>query len=187
MAGNRTKLLVEIALTVALAAVLNLVKLWRMPMGGDVSLEMLPLLVFALRRGWRAGMLAGGLYGVVSLMFGAVVVHWAQFVLDYPLAYALVGAAGVIADRARFDRAVAARYVVWVTAGVAAGALLRFASHFVSGIVFFGQYAPEGQAVWLYSLLYNGTYMLPAAVLCAVAAAIILPALERSLPVEASR
>lgn len=183
MTGNRTRILVEVALTVALAVVLNLVKLWRMPYGGDVSLEMLPILVLAMRRGWRPGVLAGALYGVVSLMFGAVVVHWAQFVLDYPLAYAVVGAAGVFAPVVRRARDADRAYLGWIVAAVGTGSLLRFAAHFASGLVFFGQYAPAGQPVWLYSLLYNGSYMVPAAVLCAVAAALILPALEKAAPV----
>jgi thiamine transporter len=183
MTGTKTRILVEMALTVALAAVLNLVKLWRMPYGGDVSLEMLPILVFALRRGWRPGILAGALYGFVSLMFGAVVVHWAQFILDYPLAYALVGTAGAFAGLVRRSAETERPYAVWLVAAVGTAGVLRFASHFVSGLIFFGQYAPAGQSAWLYSLLYNGSYMLPATILCAVAAAVILPVLEKAAPV----
>jgi thiamine transporter len=182
MADTRTRILVEIALTVALAAVLNLVKLWRMPYGGDVSLEMLPIVVLALRRGWRSGMSAGVLYGVVAMMLGAVVVHWAQFLLDYPLAYSLVGVGGVFTGLLHKAREAERGGAAWIVAGVATGAAARFVSHFVSGLVFFGQYAPDGQPAWLYSLLYNGVYMLPATILCAIAAAIILPALERAVP-----
>ena len=116
MTGRRTRILVEIALTIALAVVLNLVKLWRMPYGGDVSLEMLPILVLALRRGWKPGVVAGALYGLVSLMFGAVVVHWAQFVLDYPLAYALVVVAGVVTALVRRAREPGRLSPVWPAA-----------------------------------------------------------------------
>jgi thiamine transporter len=150
MADTKTRILVEIALTVALAAVLNLVKLWRMPYGGDVSLEMLPIVVLALRRGWRSG--------------------------------ALVGVAGVFASPLRKAREADRSAFMWIVAGVTTGAAARFASHYISGLVFFGQYAPDGQPTWLYSLLYNGFYMLPATILCAVAAALILPALERAVP-----
>jgi thiamine transporter len=182
MADTKTRVLVEIALTVALAAVLNLVKLWRMPYGGDVSLEMLPILVLALRRGWRPGVSAGALYGVVALTFGPVVVHWAQFLLDYPVAYAVLGAAGVFAGLVRRSGTHGRGRAGWTAAAVATGAFLRFGAHFMSGLVFFGQYAPKGQPAWLYSLGYNGSYMLPATILCAVAAAAILPPLERVVP-----
>ncbi|MDO8916010.1 MAG: energy-coupled thiamine transporter ThiT [Coriobacteriia bacterium] len=182
MTDTKTRILVEIALTVALATVLNLIKLWRMPYGGDVSLEMLPILVLALRRGWRPGVSAGALYGVVALMLGPIVVHWAQFLLDYPLAYAALGVAGIFTELVRGARTDGRSRVGWTAAAVAAGAVLRFAAHFTSGLVFFGQYAPEGQPTWLYSLLYNGSYMLPAAILCAVAAAAILPPLDKAVP-----
>jgi thiamine transporter len=184
MAGDRTRILVEMALTVALAVVLGFFKLWRMPYGGDVSLEMLPILVFALRRGWKAGVGAGALYGAVALMLGAVVVHWAQSILDYPLAYAAVGVAGFFAGALR--RALVAQrvYAWWIVAAVGAGALLRFLAHFMSGLVFFGAYAPAGQPAWLYSLVYNGSYMAPATILCAAAAVLILPSLEKTAPVR---
>ncbi len=179
---SSTQVLVEAALCIALAAVLNLVKLWHMPMGGSVSLEMLPIVVFALRRGAGPGLAVGALYGVVALIFEPEVFNWAQFVLDYPLAYAMVGAAGVFAPllvgRGR-TRA------VWVApAGVVLGGTLRMAMHWLSGFVFFAAYAPAGQPAWLYSLLYNLTYMLPATVLVAIAAALVLPGLDRVTPVR---
>ena len=37
----------------------------------------------------------------------------------------------------------------------------RLFAHVLSGVIFFASYAPEGQNVWLYSLVYNGTYMAP--------------------------
>ena len=51
--------------------------------------------------------------------------------------------------------------------------LLRFICHFISGIVIWGGYCPEGQAVWIYSLTYNGSYMLPETVITAVGLAAV--------------
>jgi thiamine transporter len=181
MTGTRTKILVEAALCIALAAVLNFVKLWHMPMGGDVSLEMLPIVVFALRRGVGPGMVTGALYGIVQLMFGASVFNWAQFLLDYPLAYAMVGAAGALAPLARPGQGVWRSRTAAVGGVLLAGAL-RMAMHWLSGVVFFAAYAPAGQPAWLYSVVYNATYMVPATLLCAVAALALLPALEKAAP-----
>jgi thiamine transporter len=164
MTSRPTKVLVEGALCVALAAVLNVIKLWHMPMGGSVSLEMLPLVVYALRRGVGPGMVVGGVYGVVGLMMGPVVFNWAQFLLDYPRAD---GRAGRVA----------------IVAAVLLGGTMRLAMHWVSGVLFFAAYAPVGQPAWLYSLTYNGAYMVPSMVLCAVAAAAVLPALGKAVPV----
>ncbi|KHE71472.1 energy-coupled thiamine transporter ThiT, partial [Halobacillus sp. BBL2006] len=58
--------------------------------------------------------------------------------------------------------------IAWITIGCFIGSLLRFFGHFVAGIVFYGQFAPKGQPVWLYSLVYNGGYMLPAFILSAI-------------------
>lgn len=178
---SKTRILVEIALTVALAAVLNTFKLFHMPQGGTVSLAMLPIIVLALRHGLGVGIIGGLLYGVVDFYVDPYPpVHWIQYVLDYPLAYAAVGFAGVGASAwRRFSEKGTALHASWkvvVPAGLLATAG-RYAAHFVSGMVFFGAYAPEGQPVWLYSALYN-LYVPVSGVLCIAAAATVMPALS---------
>jgi thiamine transporter len=179
---HRTRVLVEAALCVAMAAVLNLVRIWHMPMGGSVSLEMLPIVVFALRRGLAPGMAVGVAYGLVDLFLEPQVVHWAQFLLDYPVAFAMVGVAGAFRRANVPDRRPPRTPWLRPIAAVAVGGTLRTIVHWVSGFVFFAAYAPAGQPAWIYSLAYNGTYMLPATLLTAVAAAAVLPVLEKAVP-----
>lgn len=184
MASRRTRQLLEIALTVALAAVLSMYALWRMPQGGTVSLGMLPLLVLALRSGVGPGLVAGGLYGIVDMMIDPFPpVHWIQPILDYPVAYLLVGLAGVFSGPVTRALASDSRYRAFgfIAAGIALGALGRYLAHFTSGMVFFGEYAPPGQPVWLYSALYN-LYVPVSAAGCLAAALVIVPALERIVP-----
>jgi thiamine transporter len=183
---GRTRVMVEIALTVALAAVLNTVKAFAMPMGGSVSLSMLPIFVLALRRGVGPGMVAGAAYGIVDLMFGAIVVNWAQLFLDYPFAFAMVGSSGALSPLWR--TAVAhgrTATAVWTVAlpAIVFGSLARFLMHWLSGVVFFAQFAGE-QAPWVYSIVYNAAYLGPSLVLCAAAALALLPVLERMVPVR---
>lgn len=188
MRRDRTQVIVEIALTVAMAAVLNLP--WfriRLPIniaGGTISLNMLPLFVLALRRGVVPGIIAGALYGMVDLLFDPFVVHPIQFLLDYPVAYALCGLAGLGSrpwHRAMESTTLA--HAEWVAVPyLCLGALGRLASHWLSGLVFFGQNAPAGQPVWLYSLLYNASYVLPSLVMAVLAALAVLPVLERAVP-----
>jgi thiamine transporter len=179
---------VEIALVLALAAVLNLLKVWRMPQGGTVSFVMLPLLVISMRRGLRVALLAGVLYGVLDFLVDPFPpVHWAQYLLDYPLAYGLVGLSGVFAGA--WSRAMAAGRTALATWGAllpaaALAAVGRFVAHFASGVVFFGEYAPEGQPVWLYSALYN-SYVPICAALAFVGALAVLPVLARVSPARA--
>lgn len=183
--SDRTRVIVEIALTIALAAALGAIRVWRMPQGGTVSLGMLPLFVLALRRGPVAGVVAGALYGVADFVLDPFPpVHWIQPLLDYPVAYAMCGLAGAfapiwrrIADTGAVSRAVA----LAVVPGVLLGALTRYAVHVLSGVVYFGEYAPPGQPVVLYSLVYN-SYVLISATLAIAAAAVLMPALDRQSP-----
>lgn len=147
--GPRT--IAEIGVAIALASVLHLIKLWEMPQGGSITLgTMVPLFILALRRGPLVGAIAGALYGIFEgwiISGGRFFLHPVQVILDYPLAF------GVLAIAGFFRRSPAL--------GVTLGAAARYLSHVISGVVFFAQYAPKGQPVWLYSLGYNVTYLGP--------------------------
>lgn len=159
----RTGTAAETAVAIALAAVLSLVrvKLPHLVYGGSVSLHTLPILFLSLRRGPRAGILAGAAYGVVNFVMTPYFVHPVQLVLDYPAAFASLGLAGLAASAGSGP---------WTIAAAAAGAsLARLGSHVLSGVVYFGHLAPEGTPVWKYSLLYNASYMLPETLIAAAA------------------
>lgn len=146
------KIAAEAAMMIALASVLSLFKVYRMPQGGSVTPgSMVPILLFAVRRGSKYGVLAGALFGLVRLYLGMYVVHPVQLLLDYPLAFGALGLAGLIATGK--DNPMHA------VAGTALGIGGRFLSHWVSGIVFFAEYAPAGQHPALYSAIYNGGYL----------------------------
>lgn len=186
--SDRTIIVVEIALCIALAVVLALVRVWKMPQGGTVSLAMVPIFVLALRRGPLVGLTAGALYGLTDFFIDPYPpVHWIQPLLDYPVAYALCGMAGVFAGvwRSRWrDGRIALGLWTAVVPGVAAGTLLRYGAHVVSGAVFFAEYAPAGQPVLAYSLLYN-SFALVAGAACAAVVAVVLPAIDRVRPAAA--
>jgi thiamine transporter len=181
--------IVEIALTVGLAAVLSVWKVtlpWNIA-GGSISLAMLPLFVLALRRGVAAGMVAGLLYGAADYVMEPFFVHPAQVFLDYAVAFAVCGLAGL---GSRSVNAVAVDEPRWrlpalVVAWTCVGALARFAASVASGVVFFGTNAPTGQPALVYSLVYNASYLAPTVVVTAALAAVVVPALVRSVPVGA--
>jgi len=156
---EKTLILVEGALAIALSAILNLIKFsgpWAA--GGSVSLEVVPLIVFALRRGFVWGIFAGFIYGIVNFIMGPYFLNPIQFLLDYGLAFLLVGFAGLVVIRESDSRNVMFWKIGFATIFCM---VLKFLSHYVSGIVFYGADAPEGQPVALYSLIYNGSYMGP--------------------------
>lgn len=188
MRSQRTLLLVEVALTVALAAALNFLAL-RLPInfaGGSISLSMVPIFVLALRRGVGAGLIAGFAFGCVDLVIEPYFLAPIQVLLDYGVAYAAVGLAGLGASvfRRTSERSVLAGVAVSVPF-MLLGGVARFAAAWTSGVVFFGSNAPKGQPVWLYSIVYNSSYLIPSLIISITAAILILPVLQRAVPVLA--
>jgi thiamine transporter len=174
----------EIGVAIALAAVLSWVAQafpLRMPQGGSFGLEMLPILFVALRRGVLPGVVAGGLFGLLQLTGVAgtpYVYHPLQALLDYPLAFAGLGLAGVVPVGSLERTANVTRLAAAVTVGGAA----RFACHFLSGLIFFAEYAPAWEAPWLYSITYNLLYLLPSAVVTALVLWPLLRAYDTAFP-----
>ncbi|MBO0601682.1 energy-coupled thiamine transporter ThiT [Sporosarcina sp. E16_3] len=182
MDRKRLQLLLEIAILGAISFVLDKIG-FSMPQGGSVTLSMLPIVVMAFRWGIVGGMLTGLVSGLLQLMMGGYVLNVIQAALDYFVAYALVGVAGVtlawlLSGKVKGDKG---SMVVAIVVGTVIGGLLRFVIHFIGGIVFFASYAPVGQPVWLYSLVYNASYMIPAIILSAIVASILFTTAPRLL------
>ncbi|MBE6914223.1 MAG: proton-coupled thiamine transporter YuaJ [Ruminococcaceae bacterium] len=169
----------EGAVCVALSLVLSYMKIpigagfggW----GGSIDLVMIPLIVYALRRGTGWGLGAGLVFGTLKFFLaGGVAVNWQSMLLDYSVAYMCVGFAGVMRG-SRFA----------LPLGALLGCAGRFAIHFISGVTIYAIVVPTeimgivagGPA--LYSLLYNGTYMLPNTVLAVAVCALLRIPLAR--------
>jgi len=186
MRSQRVLTLVEIALTIALSAVLSLLAV-RLPIniaGGTVSFAMLPIFVLSLRRGVLAGVIAGIGFGMIDYFIEPFFVAYAQVFLDYGVAFAAVGLAG-LGSRAYLRAAAGSPVSAFVVSvpWMVLGAAGRFAAAWASGVIFFGANAPAGQPVWLYSIIYNLSYIVPSLILCIAGASLVLPALERAVPV----
>jgi thiamine transporter len=166
-----TRVLAEAALAVALAFVLGLIKVFQMPFGGSISLEMVPLILLALRQGPFVGIVAGAVYGLLDLAIEPFIVHPVQVVFDYPLAFGVLGLAGFFRPTVR-----------GAILGTVVAVLARFLCHFVSGVVFFASYAPEGWNPYLYSAAYNSAYLVPSLAIALVAVVVLLRALEGARP-----
>jgi thiamine transporter len=174
----------EIGVAIALAAVLS----WlaqsfplRMPQGGSFGLEMLPVLFIAIRRGVVPGIVAGGLFGLLQLTGIAgtpYIYHPLQALLDYPLAFAALGLAGLVPVGSMEDVHNLPRLIAAVTVGAGA----RLVLHFLSGLIFFAAYAPGWEAPWLYSITYNLLYLLPSAIVTAICLWPLLRAYDVAFP-----
>ncbi len=150
---SQTRILAEMIVFIALANVLYLMSKFYLPFlhfpqGGSITIaSMVPLLWFALRRGLRWGIEAGIIYGLVHMVLFGEIYYPAQILLDYPLAFGALGLAGAFQKRPLI--------------GVSIGIIGRFACHFISGAIFFGQYAWAGWNVFAYSAAYNASYLVP--------------------------
>ena len=146
---TNTKTMVVSALLVGLSIVLTRITIWSLPQGGSVSLfGMLPIVICAYFFGTRRAVMCGMCVGMIDLIFKPYVIHPIQLLLDYPLAFGAIGFAGLI-FMAKKDGLIPA-YLF--------GVLCRYICAVISGVVFFGAYAPEGFSALTWSLWYNVLY-----------------------------
>lgn len=160
--SKKTFLLVEGALMIAMAFVLSYIKLYDMPMGGSITLEMIPLVIMGLRHGVKWGTFTAGVHGIIQLILGFSNVMYCATIpamigcvlLDYLFAFTVLGLAGLFLPLFK-------NKLIGAAVGTAICGALRFLCSFLSGWLLWGSYAPEGWSVAYYSFIYNGSYMLP--------------------------
>ncbi|MCK8059460.1 MULTISPECIES: energy-coupled thiamine transporter ThiT [unclassified Fusibacter] len=176
---NYTRMLVEAGIMIGLAYVLNLVKVFEMPQGGSVTAgSMIPILIFAFRWGIGPGFLAGGVFGLLQLALGGYIATPVQALLDYPIAFAVLGLAGLFATSKEVK-------ITGAFSGIILAMVARFAAHVVSGAVFFAEYAPEGINPWIYSMTYNGGYMGVEALISFVVIVVLAKSIKREMLLQA--
>lgn len=170
---NKTlKRLTETAVMLGLATVLSLITVFKAPFGGAVTAaSMVPIVLIAFRYKAKWGLLTGLLYGCIQLAldFGKIgswglsaQVFAGSVLLDYLLAFTVIGVAGFFAGK---------KFGIFI--GTLVGLGLRFVCHFLSGVILFSSFAPEGMSPIVYSILYNGAYMLPEIIVTGAVAFII--------------
>jgi len=149
------KALTYSAICLAIAVILSNIRLYRMPMGGSITAG--PMIFVSLIGYWfglKVGVIAALSFGFLRLLFDPYIVHPLQMLLDYPLAYAFLGLSGLFKGR---------KYGLFI--GYVVGVVGRLLCTILSGVLFFAMFAPDDMNVWLYSFLYNITYIGPEAVL----------------------
>ncbi len=150
-----TKQLVFSAAAIAISIVCSMIKLFEMPMGGSVTLlSMLFVVLIAYWYGPYVGIMTAVAYGLVQFVMEPIFYTLPQMLLDYPLAFGALGLAGFFAKKK------------WgLQIGYLVGVAGRFVFSTLSGVIFFASYAPEGMNPWVYSILYQGSYLLPEAII----------------------
>ena len=155
------------ALLIALATVLGQIKIFEMPQGGSVTLlSILPIVVCGYLLGTRRGVMAGFCVGLINLIFGPYVIHPVQLLMDYPVAFGALGLSGLTRNTKN-----------GLTKGYIIGIIGRYICAVLSGVIFFGAYAPEGFNAWTWSLWYNLTYLAAEGILTIIV--INIPAVKK--------
>ncbi len=171
--------LCEGAILLAVAIVLNYlskVVFANMPNGGSVSLAMFPILLYAHRWGLGQGLLMGFAYGLLDMLLdGGYAWGWQSILLDYLVAYTVMGVGGIFKGKS------------WgIFPGIVLGCAARFLVHHLSGITIYKILVPteiSGFGVFsnphVYSLIYNGVYMVPNTIIALVLAGVLFMPMKK--------
>lgn len=141
-----TRLIAQIGIALALATVLKVFRIYHLPQGGSITLgSMIPILLLSIFYGPEVGFITGFLYGIITLILDPYILHPVQVLFDYPLPFMALGLAGYFKNNK--------------VLGTVVALVGRFLCHFISGVVFFGSYAPKGMSPAVYSLMVNGIFI----------------------------
>jgi len=180
MQSKKTRILVEGAVMLALATALSFIQIYKLPWGGSITLlSMLPIVLYSIRRGLKAGLAVSFLFSLIQLFQGIIdgLFGWgltpgmliACIFIDYIFAFTVLGLGGLFRKKGTAG---------WI-GGIVLAIALRFVMHFLSGVVIWKSFGElwEGfstESSVLYSILYNGSYMLPELIITVVAAVVLL-------------
>lgn len=179
------RVLAEVAIFAAIAFVLDLFQgiwfkgIWAS--GGSLGIAMVPIFVIAYRRGLIPGILCGLIVSLLQMLEGPYIIQgrtfdsaflqtmgpFIQVMLDYVLAYTVVGFAGAFASP--YAKTEEPKRLVWIVVGTLVGGFLKFLCHFAAGYFWlnnWGSFAGIDDSTMLYSLVYNGTYCIPNMIVC---------------------
>lgn len=142
----------EIGILSALSLLLAYISkiFFQMPQGGNIGLDMIPVFFISLKRGIKNGLILGAIVGFLLLLTDYFVIHPFQLLLDYPFAHMALGLAGLNVFRNKY----------WII-GLILGSIGRFVFHYISGILYFTQFAPKGMNVHFYVASYILSHLIP--------------------------
>lgn len=172
MEHSKTRMIAEAGVAIAIAQVLSFITLFHMPQGGSIkAASLVPLMIFAYRWGGTRGIWAGVVYGVLHFLLGfKSSIHYLSIILDYLVAYGAIGVCGYFKDN-----------ITGLVSGSIVAIALRWFTSVTSGAVVFASYAPQGQNPWIYSMIYNASYMVPDGILNIIVLLFVYQGVKRGL------
>lgn len=192
---------VMIAFAVSISAICAVMPFLNLPFGGGFTIaSMLPIIVVSYMYGTRWGLLTAFVYSIMQMLLGfntvsafflpgdSQMVWWRAVtvcLIDYVIAYTVLGLGGILRKKYDGKKALVLGSILAIS--------LRYIAHIVSGAIFFGTWAEwfftqDGFPAWgetilntfsgdalatVYSIIYNGTYMIPEIIITAVVACFV--------------
>ena len=179
---SKTQKLTECAVMLALATALSYITVYKLPMGGSITaFSQVPMIIIGYRHGYKWGVATGFVYGVLQMLLqglgnfayvSGIVAYLILILMDYVLAFTSLGFGGALFSNSKLKAPIA------IGIGAAVGSALRFVCHFISGVTIWGDHAGGWQNVWVYSLTYNGSYMLAECIITIVGTAALALVLD---------
>ena len=167
--GFDTKSISFAAVCVAMSFALSYLRIVKMPQGGSITIaSLLPLMIYSFMYGTKKGVFVGMIYGLLQALQDFYLVHPAQFLLDYPVAFAAIGLAGMFAKVKALEKIPQLQFAL----GAVVAGLARFAVHYLSGVFAFSAFAGD-QNPYLYSFIYQAGYVLPDVAITIVAGVLV--------------
>ncbi|CCQ95442.1 Proton-coupled thiamine transporter YuaJ [[Clostridium] ultunense Esp] len=171
-----TKMLVEAGIMIALSVLLSRIKVYEAPQGGSVTAgSMIPILLFAMRWGLGPGITAGATFGLIKLILGGWIFSPTQAILEYPIAFGFLGLAGIFSNSIENTKGGNYFKIVLSIFLAIAG---RFICHLLAGVIFFSEYAGT-QNPWIYSFIYQSSYLVPEFIVSAIILSFIWKPISR--------
>ncbi|MBE7088088.1 MAG: energy-coupled thiamine transporter ThiT [Clostridiales bacterium] len=154
--GFTSKSVAFAGICIAMSFALSYIRILKLPQGGSITVaSLLPLMIYSYIFGVKKGVFAGAIYGLLQAIQDPWIIHPAQFLLDYPVAFACIGVAGLFAKVKALDNLPQVKFAL----GAIVASVLRYLAHIFSGVFAFSEYAYDGAgnaiSPWIYSLGYN--------------------------------
>ena len=181
MKNTKITALCECAVMIALAFALSFAQIFKMPMGGSVTIaSMLPIMLISVKYGIKIGLPTAFVYSLLQLLQAfmegdvfpyceTIATFTVCLLFDYVLPFTVLGLAGIFKNLKVFKNKEIAVYV-----GIVSVVAIRFLSHFITGVAIWGQWAPEGMGKFLYSFLYNVSFLSVDFAICLVLTVLML-------------
>lgn len=173
---------IEVAIFAALAMIIDILPSITIAPAVSISFSMVPIFIICFRWGFKSGVVAGFLWGLLQVVTGtAYVLTPLQAFIEYFIAFAFIGLAGLLSGVIKQNLAANNRTkaFMFIILAIIIGSVARYFWHFVAGLVFWGSYAPKGVSALWYSFTMNGLAMVGSMIACLIILAVLIPSAAR--------